>query len=521
MFLARRLEQRLGRHQRGQTLVLFVLFLVVLLGVSALTVDYGTWLLSKRGYQNVTDAAALAGVAQLTRPRSDPCTAGKTKATCAREAAWTSVKDQLGLSLDPVAQSASNTPAGPSAAYQEAGYRIWVDTPPTAAGFTYTGKYSSDGTIFVRVERDDPSYFGRIFGQGDPTVSAWSTAGLLSNRYAIIALCPKNDRCPQAEDIKLSGTNTGVQVSDGDVGSNWGLTVTSGKSPGLILPGDSEAYMVDYDKCGKSTWSCGSVLGGIQDGTSAKAALPLPIPVADPAYPLPAIDDPRAVPPRNTNGPITTGVPENKDTADVKCAPDSPSLGPGSYDTIDVNQGGCLILDPTKDLTSGQQPGIFRIRTELTIGEGAFIIGDGVSIFFDATVKKFSVGNGGGIVINHGNAAANEAKGAWTTRGIAPWCLSCDPTYNASADGMGIAFYIRPGSGTTSIFNMSGCAGLVFRGALYGPKDAIGVGGCGKQASAGQIVGYTITYNGTTTLTQTYEGPADERPYLLEPTLGQ
>ena len=87
---------------------------------------------------------------------------------------------------------------------------------------------------------------------------------------------------------------------------------------------------------------------------------------------------------------------------------------------------------------------------------------------------------------------------------------------------MGIAFYVRPpASGTTSIFNMSGGSGLAFRGVLYGPKDVIGVGGNGFQASAGQIVGYTIKYNGTTTLTQTYEGPADERPYLLEPTLGQ
>src|SRR5205807_401530 len=98
-----------GNRQQGQTLVLFTLFLIVLLGSSALTVDYGSWLLFRRSYQNVADAAALAGVAQLTRPRTDPCTGGTTKATCARQAAWTSVKQQLGLTaLDPTSQGTAN-----------------------------------------------------------------------------------------------------------------------------------------------------------------------------------------------------------------------------------------------------------------------------------------------------------------------------------------------------------------------------------------------------------------------------
>ena len=529
MFVAQGSMHCRGRSERGQTLVLFAFFLVVLLGAAALTVDYGTWLLSRRGYQNVSDAAALAGVAQLSRPRSDPCTASKTKADCAREAAWMSVKEQLRLStLSAVTQSSANTPEADP--YQEAGYRIWVDTPPTAAGAKYGGAHATDGAILVRVERDNPSFFGRVFGLGDPTVSAWSTAGLFPNRFAILGLCPKSDKtvdCPDAQDITLAGTNTSVRVVNGDVGSNWGFTVTSGGGPGLVLPGDSQAYFVDYDKCSSSTWLCPpSITGGIQDGgspTSAKAALRLPVPAADPAYPLPSwIDDATAVPDRADFNGDSTGDPVNPTTTNVSCAAGSTVLGPGSYDTIYLKKG-CVILDPDYGLTVGQRPGVFRIRNQLYVGAGSFIIGDGVSIFFDATSKKpLSVGLDGGIVINNGNSGADHGKGAWTTRGVATWSLSLTPTYNASADGIGMAFYVRPkATGLTSIFNMSGGSGLAFRGALYGPKDAIGVGGNGSQASAGQIIGYTIRYNGTTTLTQIYEGPAGERPYLLEPTLGQ
>src|SRR4051794_30834388 len=73
---------------RGQVLVLFALLLVVLLLISALAVDYGGWLVTRRSYQNMADAAALAGAQQLTRPLSSNCTSGVSKNRCAREAAW-------------------------------------------------------------------------------------------------------------------------------------------------------------------------------------------------------------------------------------------------------------------------------------------------------------------------------------------------------------------------------------------------------------------------------------------------
>ena len=70
------------RQSKGQVLALFALFLVVLIGATAVTVDYGTWLKSRRDYQNFADAAVLAGGGFLSRPLDS------TKQEHARHAAW-------------------------------------------------------------------------------------------------------------------------------------------------------------------------------------------------------------------------------------------------------------------------------------------------------------------------------------------------------------------------------------------------------------------------------------------------
>src|SRR6476619_3512292 len=51
--------------QAGQTLPLFVVFLVGLLGMCALAIDVGSWAQGRRAAQNSADASALAGAAFL------------------------------------------------------------------------------------------------------------------------------------------------------------------------------------------------------------------------------------------------------------------------------------------------------------------------------------------------------------------------------------------------------------------------------------------------------------------------
>jgi putative Flp pilus-assembly TadE/G-like protein len=56
---------RIFRNQRGQAVVLTVVFMTGMLGMAALVVDVGSWYRAQRDTQRVADAAALAGAQAL------------------------------------------------------------------------------------------------------------------------------------------------------------------------------------------------------------------------------------------------------------------------------------------------------------------------------------------------------------------------------------------------------------------------------------------------------------------------
>lgn len=534
-------------RERGQVLPLTALFLLVLFAFTALAVDYGVYLLARRDYQNTADSAALAGSAHLSRP----ITSGKRDD--AREAAWEVVGRKLGLTWSnatpPGSPPAADTAA--SSPYTEGGWSVWVSTPPTGAGAKYIGDPAITGTssIFVRIERLNPSFLARTFGINGRTIDAWATAGNLPSRWAVLGLCPRGGNCPStAESITLSGTNTILRIVDGDLGSNWGLKIDG--TGQLQLIGDSKAYLADTT-CGASRFDCyddpANVNNGTNTGTAnARQVQTLPAIIDDPNYPLPPwIDNATAVPFRgNASHDLDiasgSGITQAGNTANVSCGTGSPiRIGPGRYRDITLmGSGSCVILDPTFGLTTGQRPGIYVIDRDLDIGNNSFLIGDGVTIFFASGARAFNPT--GSIVLNNGNALniinqtstvipADAAKyGAWTTAGNTPWAPAAGSPVTTSwvtptGREVGIVFYVRrASSGTpTNIFQMSGQSGIIFNGVLYGPNDNIIVNGGSAQAAIGQVVGWTVSYAGNVTIAQTFDGPADERSYLLEPRTGQ
>jgi Flp pilus assembly protein TadG len=56
---------RLIRRDRGQIVPMFALMLILLLGITALVIDFGTVYASRRALQNAADAAALAGAKEI------------------------------------------------------------------------------------------------------------------------------------------------------------------------------------------------------------------------------------------------------------------------------------------------------------------------------------------------------------------------------------------------------------------------------------------------------------------------
>jgi Flp pilus assembly protein TadG len=280
---------------RGQVLVLFALMLVVLLLVSALAVDYGGWLVTKRNYQNVSDAAALAGAQQLTRPLSTACPSGASKNFCARQAAWESVQAALRFTgLNPATQA--NTSLIPSSTpYQENGYTVWVASPPSDAGSAYVGHVSGPGNIYVRVDHAGTNFLSGIAGI-NRKVQAWSTAGRFPANFAVIGMCSPTSittNCLAGDsNIKLDGTTTNLIVNTGDLGTNrWARD--GGSSSGVALGADSNAYMQLFDSCwSKSTNQCQlwSYSGGVIDTSSTRSAIPLGAPIPDPSYLAPTIN---------------------------------------------------------------------------------------------------------------------------------------------------------------------------------------------------------------------------------------
>jgi Flp pilus assembly protein TadG len=496
------------RRQHGQTLVLFALFLVVLLGATGLTIDYGSWLSARRNYQAVSDAAALAGAHYLVPPDSDNPGACGTAAICARFDSWRYLNEHLGLGLSDNTILHGNASHGfasvdtGSGGETVNGYTLWVDTPPGNAGATYTGSQGSNKrVIFVRVQANQQPYFSRIMGIDSITVPAWATAGVFPDRFAIITLRRGNASGPidagptNAGDIRLAGNTTTLKVENGDVGGNWSMVLNSNNMLQMYNTNGSSyqpaPYLMAPTSCGQSCWMNSQLV----DGSSPPASLSFQFPPSG-AIQLPGfIQDPEYLPPAGldsgapnsalSNIPqgdgsgsptISTGTVINDANGNpLTCDPSSPHIGPGWYSSISVKNGGCLILDPVNrysdptDPTTAtpvgqsQLPGIFYVTGTFNIQQG-LVVGDGVTIIIRPTSlssgsNQFSPGSHSILDVNTGKVTpAAEKLGAWTTKGASPYAWNgTNWVYQSSQEnevykyGQGIAIYVlKPSQFMTS-----------------------------------------------------------------------
>lgn len=551
--------RRRRRSERGQTVVIFAIFLVVLLGSTAVAVDYGSWLKSRRDYQNVVDAATLSGSVHLTRPVS------VAKQVDAREASWKSLEDQLGLTLDETALAASNTPAGSPVI--QAGWRMWVSTPPTGGPNGYPGAYAgNDRVAYVWIERDNSAYFSRVFGMGDRVVSAWATSGTFPNRFAVITL-RKNGQPTSGNptDLDVNG-GTELHVYDGDVGGNWGMSVNGVTSAVVMHSSTGDPYGV-YLTENVPTGGNGWVPSQVRTSTGTPLTVQYHAEVPDPAYPAPCggnltysadptvsacLEDRTAV---FGNSHRTTSL-----RAAETCVLDpTEAVGPandrlptGRYNDIRIDNGECVIFDPTFDQKTGRVNGIVYITGTLDLNNGALVIGDGVTLVF-ARGADFNSNAGASVSLNSGNtlnnpysaalcggnatgAAPNTCRfGGWTARagggGSLPWTSGVSTTYTPPADPFerGLAAYVcksasdcdSGGAASTSILQMLSGSGIDYRGLIYAPFDNVKLAGQPNHDDIGQLVAWTAQFTGGSAINQTFDGPDAGTPVLLEPRIGQ
>lgn len=119
--------------ETGQALVMTVVFLVVLVGATALTIDFGAWYRQQRQAQATADAAALAG-----------------------------------------AQALPNDPAGALALTEH--YAAANGGGIGADDISFRSDYMPDDTVVVHATSTSPSFFARLFSVGTVTVHATAAA---------------------------------------------------------------------------------------------------------------------------------------------------------------------------------------------------------------------------------------------------------------------------------------------------------------------------------------------------------
>ena len=123
------------RGQRGQTLVVFVVFTMSLLGMAALAIDVGSWYQDKRHVQNDADAAALAGAAAI--------------------------------------------PLGTASAAATAEF-----TNNKLSGETVNVTMPAYDTVKVQTSYVAPTFFSKLFGHSSATIQATATAQIRANAVA-------------------------------------------------------------------------------------------------------------------------------------------------------------------------------------------------------------------------------------------------------------------------------------------------------------------------------------------------
>jgi Flp pilus assembly protein TadG len=122
-----------GRSESGQAVVLSVVWMVVLLGMAGLVIDVGSWYRSQRDLQSQADAAALAGAQDL--PVNTSTASGTAKSYALKN----------GFTL------------------------------PTS-GITISSTIVPDDSINVKVDKNAPTFFSKVFGVATVPVRAEATA---------------------------------------------------------------------------------------------------------------------------------------------------------------------------------------------------------------------------------------------------------------------------------------------------------------------------------------------------------
>jgi hypothetical protein len=509
-----------GPSESGQVLPLFALFLVVLLGMAALAIDISRAYSDLRFYRATTDASSLAGAQDLQTTGTRSVTA--TDQQRARGHALQSLEQRLnGLA----------TGCGPTTA-------DIIDCPIAGTPFLVSVKTPSpscstcDPDRSVQVTMRNPDYglsFARLFGSDEWNVGTTSVSGLVyGSQYAVITLRPPKalGSTFDVKDIVLNGTGTTLTVRNGDIGSNSNMELNGTGAAVILDPG----FKV-FHYTAPPLWS------------GPPASQKISTLIRDPNYVMPSFT---GAPTFNNS---TSAAARSTADTDPTCQAEADKLDPAKYpfiataDPADIycynpgiytssNNNARIVHNANSDIVL-LKPGAYYLRKGMAIGGhviGGYEANDpGVVLAFDecGNTCNFDGTNALTISLNAGDQFPPGSGGATASAAI-DWAgnpvLTSGPSsptppliitlYVVKDPGCYVptsAPFIEPSScnnpNSHKTLNMAGGGSLALIGVQYAPSDNIKIsGGSSGDGEVGQIIAWTITYDGGTRINQHYPG---------------
>lgn len=553
------------KRQSGQVLVLFAGGLIGFVALAALVIDLGMVYSTQRTERSLADAAALAGAQDLTTSDVDRTVPAGAYIT-ARGHALDTIYGALGLAepspgcnTTTDAANVLNCPIGP--------YLVDVKADPSPSWLN-VNPYRA---VQVTVRNPDvPLTFARLFGQHDWSVAITSVAGLGFNKsYAIITLRPPKalGSTFNVNDIVLNSNGGIVNVKHGDVGTNANMSYAG---LGAVMNIDTGYGLYYFDPYNGPKWWPSPPIPPNQ------TVLRLPNLIADPAYRYPDMTNAPTYTDARTGQvsatPPSTLAVERADLnpnclALAKSVPNvysfMPSVGamtaagggnvycykPGIYQSGTGAQNAQIVVGPS-DIAL-LYPGAYYLKNGLQANGrliGGFVGGsEGVALMFDESgpgncSQCVFVGNSAlTMALNVGtkfppgtSGTAATAALDWGTTPTKVDTGTLGPTppliltvlVKKDTGGSGgtqacvvptTAPFIEPSGCQDSknqTISIAGGGQLAIEGVMYAPTDNAAISGSSdNNGTVGQIIAWTVSYSGSSTLNQ--QGPNSQGPGVL------
>ena len=525
------------RTELGQVLPLAAIFMTALLLMAALAVDVTSVLSSERFYTTTAEAAALAGAQDLQKATSRQIE--ETERTRSRDHAMSVLVNRLEATSTPTAGTCDPENDIVDCALPGTPYLVSIQTPSPSC-------VTCEPFRSVQVTIRNPAHgltFAGLVGQNDWNVEADAVAGLqFSGKYAIQTLRPPdpqpNGADQNRQNISIDGTNTWVNVTRGDVGTNTSVSTTSG---GRITLDSAAGYRIEHiDDIVPDPWN---QVNGLPEGKLLLRLIP------DPGYMIADFD---GLPDPSQGKPKAPTYARQEDGRwDATYGPDAcPARGTEGFPPAEVVPGepeyAAYLDDPALEVTC-YLPGVYMDPQGFVVNQntevayllpGAYYFGSkGISVtgtLLGGLVANepgvvlvvpqdanFTGNNSVAIILNQGNEAcdANECRAApaedWSGDAVvSPDGLGLtiqiprDPTNDICFDDV-TPLNVNACTNGNNTLNLPGTGNLSISGVIYAPSDNIQFNGnnTSQIGEVGQIIAWTATYGGGAKLNQVYPEP--------------